>query len=190
MYRSIFFALALPLLCGPSPLSAQQPLRPPQIAPFGDSEWWVLTSSIPNRIGRSTEIITVPRGFVTDLASIPRFFWSAFPKTGPYMSAAILHDYLYWDQRCTRTQADEIFEIEMKSFGVASTSRAMIFAAVSELGGSSWVRTRLQRAKAPSGTCLRCVSLGSFPNPSTPRSHGHLFRLSLPDLLWCLRPTP
>jgi Protein of unknown function (DUF1353) len=73
---------------------AQQPLRPPQIALFGDSEWWLLTASLPTRIGNSTEIITVPKGFVTDLTSIPRFFWSAFSKTGPYMSAAILHDFL------------------------------------------------------------------------------------------------
>ena len=71
----------------------------------------MLTEPLPTRIGRSSEIITIPKGFVTDLTSIPRFFWSAFPKSGPYMSAAILHDYLYWDQRCTREQADRIFDI-------------------------------------------------------------------------------
>jgi hypothetical protein len=191
MYRSIFFALALPLLCGPSPLSAQQPLRPPQIAPFGDSEWWVLTASIPNRIGRSTEIITVPRGFVTDLASIPRFFWSAFPKTGPYMSAAILHDYLYWDQRCTRTQADEIFEIEMKSFGVASTSRAMIFAAVSELGGSSWDANAAAKSQGtlrymPEVRLARFLSEPLDSAQSWPSLQAELARLALvspPDTL-------
>ncbi|HYG61757.1 MAG TPA: DUF1353 domain-containing protein [Thermoanaerobaculia bacterium] len=117
---------------------AQQPLRPPQIAPFGDSQWWVMTEAIPTRIGRSEEIITVPKGFVTDLASIPRFFWATFPKTGQYMSAAILHDYLYWDQRCTREQADRIFDIEMKSYGVNDTARTLIFSAVSELGASAW----------------------------------------------------
>lgn len=125
---------------------AQQPLRPPQIAPFGDSEWWVLTDSIPTRIGRSTEIITVPKGFVTDLASIPRFFWSAFPKTGPYMSAAILHDYLYWDQRCTRAESDRIFAIEMKSYGVNDTSRTLIFSAVSDFGATAWQANATARA--------------------------------------------
>lgn len=117
---------------------AQQPMRPPQIAPFGDSEWWLLTASLPTRVGNSTEIITVPKGFVTDLTSIPRFFWSAFSKTGPYMSAAILHDYLYWDQRCTRAEADRIFDIEMKSYGVNDTSRKLIFSAVSEFGEAAW----------------------------------------------------
>ena len=50
------------------------------------------------------------------------------------MSAAILHDYLYWDQRCTRAEADKIFDIEMKSYGVNDTSRKLIFSAVSEFG--------------------------------------------------------
>jgi hypothetical protein len=125
---------------------AQQPLRPPQVAPFGDSEWWVLTEAIPTRIGRSTEIITVPKGFVTDLASIPRFFWSAFPKTGPYMSAAILHDYLYWDQRCSRDDADRIFDIEMRSYGVADTSRRLIYSAVSEFGAGAWQANAMAKA--------------------------------------------
>ena len=117
---------------------AQQPMRPPQIAPFGDSEWWILTAPLPTRIGNSTEIITIPKGFVTDLTSIPRFFWSAFSKTGPYMSAAFLHDYLYWDQRCTRAEAVRIFVIEMKSYGVNDTSRKLIFSAVSEFGEAAW----------------------------------------------------
>lgn len=133
----IAFMLTLGLTLSASAL-AQQPLRPPQIVPFGDSEWWVMAEPIPNRIGVSTEIITVPRGFVTDLASIPRFFWSAFPRTGKYLSAAILHDYLYWDQRCTRAEADRIFAIEMLSFGVEASSRNLIFAAVDQFGGGAW----------------------------------------------------
>lgn len=38
--------------------------------------------------------IIVPKGFKTDLASIPRLLWVAFPKNGKYQKAAILHDYL------------------------------------------------------------------------------------------------
>ena len=138
MSHEIRRLIALVCLLFSALAQAQQPLRPPQIAPFGDSEWWVMAEPVPNRIGVSTEIITVPKGFVTDLASIPRFFWSAFPKTGKYMSAAILHDYLYWDQRCTRAEADRIFAIEMLSFGVDATARKLIFGAVDQFGGSAW----------------------------------------------------
>lgn len=38
--------------------------------------------------------ILVPKGFKTDLASIPRFIWSFLPPNGKYQKAAILHDYL------------------------------------------------------------------------------------------------
>lgn len=37
---------------------------------------------------------TVPKGFVTDLASVPSVFWSVLRPDGEYAYAAILHDYL------------------------------------------------------------------------------------------------
>jgi hypothetical protein len=133
--KTIAFCLAA-VMCFAA--NAQQALRAPQLTPFGDAQWWVLTEPLPFRIGRSREVITVPRGFVTDLASTPRFLWSALPRTGAYMSPAVLHDYLYWDQRCARKQADEIFRIEMADFGVDATVARLIFAAVDELGTAAW----------------------------------------------------
>lgn len=39
--------------------------------------------------------ITVPIGFKTNGANVPRIFWSIFPPNSPeYLSAIILHDYL------------------------------------------------------------------------------------------------
>ena len=39
--------------------------------------------------------VTVPAGFVTDLASVPRWFWWVFPPFDPqYAAAAVLHDFL------------------------------------------------------------------------------------------------
>ncbi|ECG8634089.1 DUF1353 domain-containing protein, partial [Salmonella enterica subsp. salamae] len=43
----------------------------------------------------NTDVIEVPAGFVTDLATIPRIFWSLMPPDGKYAKAAIIHDYLY-----------------------------------------------------------------------------------------------
>lgn len=42
----------------------------------------------------TTETITVPVGFKSDLASIPRPFWALFPPFGNYIRASIVHDYL------------------------------------------------------------------------------------------------
>ena len=38
---------------------------------------------------------TIPKGFITDGASIPRIFWSIFPPyRSEYFSAVVIHDYL------------------------------------------------------------------------------------------------
>ncbi len=39
--------------------------------------------------------ITIPKGFKTDLSSVPKILWSVFPPFGNFLLAAIVHDYLY-----------------------------------------------------------------------------------------------
>lgn len=51
---------------------------------------------------------TIPKGFITDLASIPRFLPLEL-QTGDLAPAVILHDYLYGTQPVTREIADKIF---------------------------------------------------------------------------------
>ena len=41
------------------------------------------------------DVIYVPEGYVTDLASVPRLLWALFPPHGRYAKAAIIHDWLY-----------------------------------------------------------------------------------------------
>ena len=41
----------------------------------------------------ATDRITIPDGFNTDLASVPRLFWALLPPSGVYESAAVLHDF-------------------------------------------------------------------------------------------------
>lgn len=55
------------------------------------------------------EVITVPKGFKTDFASVPRFLWAFFPPYGKYTEAAIMHDYLYDLQDRPRKVADQLF---------------------------------------------------------------------------------
>jgi len=51
----------------------------------------------------------VPKGFITDGASVPRIFWSFFPPNRTdYMPAVILHDYLT-DQGLYE-EADKVFD--------------------------------------------------------------------------------
>ncbi len=36
----------------------------------------------------------IPKGFVTDGASVPRTFWTFFPPVYDYFGASVVHDYL------------------------------------------------------------------------------------------------
>ncbi len=86
--------------------------------------------------------ILVPKGFVTDLASVPRFAAGIIPPDGPWVMAAIIHDYLYATQGLagvfTRSQADDIFREAMKDLGVNKVRRNVIYAAVRVGGGRGW----------------------------------------------------
>ena len=57
--------------------------------------------------------VDVPTGFVTDLASIPQFFWCILRPDGSYAAPAIVHDYLYWTQPVSREVADDVFRAAM-----------------------------------------------------------------------------
>ena len=128
-----FAGLLVFLLAGAC--AVQQPLT---LTPFDDGEFWVLDTELVFTVRDSRQRIVVPRGFVTDFASVPRIFWSVFPRHGEYTRAAIVHDFLYWEQRCTRSQADELFDIIMQDSNVDSTTRLAIYAAVRVWGDSAW----------------------------------------------------
>ncbi|MBK8057907.1 MAG: DUF1353 domain-containing protein [Gemmatimonadetes bacterium] len=90
---------------------------------------------------------TVPKGFVTDLTSIPQVFWSLLRPDGNYAYSAVLHDYLYWFQSRPREVADEIFRQSMKDFRVPSSTVEAIHAAVRLGGGSSWDDNARRKAR-------------------------------------------
>ena len=86
----------------PTYARAQAPPPPPVVQPFNDGAYWVLIKPFTYRIGSTRFAITVPSGFVTDFASIPAAFRAVLSPTGRPGRAAIIHDFLYWDQTCSR----------------------------------------------------------------------------------------
>lgn len=52
----------------------------------------------------SDELIIVPKGFATDLASIPWFMAWFIPLSGRHNLAAVLHDYLYHQLKSSPTK--------------------------------------------------------------------------------------
>lgn len=41
------------------------------------------------------DIIKIPKGFIWDLSSVPRFLWWLLPPDGDFELASLIHDYLY-----------------------------------------------------------------------------------------------
>jgi hypothetical protein len=117
---------------------AQQPIPPVPLTPFGDGEDSVLTKDLTYRVLETSFVIVVPAGFVTDFASTPRALWSVVPPTGRYQLAAVVHDFLYWDQGCSREQADAIFRVAMSESNVKPVERDLMWRAVRTFGQSAW----------------------------------------------------
>lgn len=115
---------------------------------------WGLQRPLSYRPGDRQHAITVPAGFVTDLASVPRWAWTLIPPDGPWVKAAIIHDFLYatggtgkWKKHpasitrsepYTRLEADTIMREGMENRGVGWISRNLIYAAVRLGGGPGW----------------------------------------------------
>ena len=116
-----------------------------RVEAHGTDEWRLLE---PLRYqtsvkGGNTEI-TVPSGFINDLASIPRLFQSIVPKVAKHRRAAVVHDYLYRERgslpyaKFTRKQADQIFLEAMKADDVRWTRRRVMYLAVRAGGWVYW----------------------------------------------------
>ena len=101
----------------------------------------------PNEGQESYEKVFVPKGFVTDFASIPQNFWSLLRPDGEYTYAAIVHDYLYWEQPRPRNEADKIFKMAMQDFDIPSIKVELIYQAVRLSGQFAWNSNAKQRAR-------------------------------------------
>lgn len=91
--------------------------------------------------------VDVPKGFVTDFASVPQVFWWRLRPDGEYTYPAIIHDYLYWTQTVTREAADEIFKFAMQDFKIDTTTTMLVYQAVRLGGKSAWAENAKLKAK-------------------------------------------
>ena len=132
-----------------SPTTSRFPLNlppSPLLEPFSDGEDFMLQSPMVAKLGNGKPmIVIVPRGFVTDYASIPKPLRLLLPTTGLYGNAAVIHDYLYWRQDCTREQSDNIMAIAMKDAGVSESTLRAFHIGVRLGGQGSWDGNRRAR---------------------------------------------
>jgi hypothetical protein len=105
---------------------------------------WFITLA-PFRFRSHLGLHTIPAGFLTDGASIPRVFHSLMGPFGSYFPAALAHDWLYTqasqqDLPTTRREADEIFQGGMHILGVPWLLRNTMHRAVRMFGWLSYLK--------------------------------------------------
>ena len=86
----------------------------------------------------SKEIISVPKGFVTDLASIPRVIWSFLPPHDTYGKAAVIHDYCYVHAINSKEWADNVFYESMGVLGIPKWKRKIMYWSVKYFGKGNY----------------------------------------------------
>jgi hypothetical protein len=99
------------------------------------------------RVPETADSLVIPQGFVTNLASIPPAFRSLISKSGPQNLPAIVHDYLYWTQICTRDEADVIFAKMLKETGTPWLERNAMYVAVANFGRRAWHENAAHRGE-------------------------------------------
>ena len=95
-------------------------------------------------------VITVPAGFETDYASIPRPLWTILPPRGKYNRPAIIHDFLYHFapidpttlKRVNRGRADYIIREACENVGDRFTQRWLIYIGLKVGGWVAWKNYR------------------------------------------------
>lgn len=97
----------------------------------GDERLWILGSPLTVLVDGRRH--TVPTGFTTDGASIPK--WGQFltgwdPWEPPQRWAAIVHDWLYCERQVVREYGDRAFREVLRSEGANWYQREVMYAAV------------------------------------------------------------
>lgn len=122
-----------------------------------DGHIWELTAPFEYCVGSkdSNVKVIIPKGFITDFASVPKILWNLLPPTGSYGKAAVVHDYLYQHPWVTiydvpaqptwfrtelkiRKECDEILNEAMQVLNVGKWTRRMVYTGVRVGGWKPW----------------------------------------------------
>ena len=115
-------------------------MNTPEVTTFPELKGnWVMTEPF-NYIGNGVDLL-IPRGFKTDLASIPRFLWRVIAPFELSLTGPIVHDWLY--RTCglgcyDREDVDRLFRDIMKDEGVSAWRREVAYRGVRIFGGAAW----------------------------------------------------
>jgi hypothetical protein len=123
--------------------------------------------------GCETRRVVVPHGLLTDLTSVPRPLRIFVGRVGPWLEAAILHDYLYiaWqdvpDRRARprdRLFADRLMLRAMEVAGVGWLQRNAIYWSLRAFGRDAYARGHADRYVSLNDPALGTAPAFTIPN--------------------------
>lgn len=109
------------------------------LAELPQKDLWAIGA--PLVFSGSQGTITVPTGFVTDLASIPHIIdWIPFlDRTGASRRPGALHDWLYAGMRSKgKDWCDNLLREALMAEGLSALEASVYYKAVHLFGGSAW----------------------------------------------------
>ena len=101
--------------------------------------------------------ICVPKGYMTDLVSVPKWGRPFVGRVGPHLEACIFHDWLYeaWivlgqqPQWSMKEFADDVVKVAMEKANVGRATRTSINLAVQKCGGREFRQARREEITIP-----------------------------------------
>ena len=118
----------------------------PIVVPIPRSGYWQLIEDVHITVDLAGRKISyfVPKGFITDFASIPRpFWWLVSPTDYSVLRASLLHDYLYrTGHRIGRKYADWLFYKKLIEDGTPKFKAKLMYWAVRLFAKKVWERYR------------------------------------------------
>ena len=139
------------------------------VSPLADGKTWVVLRPFGYDVGDlgSGDTVEVAVGFCTDFASIPRIFWIVLPRWGKYGNAAVIHDWLYWEQDRSRKASDDIMLEAMGVLEVSGLKKGAIYWAVRAFGWIAWNRNQWDR-QAGLARVIECAEIKSTEESRRP----------------------
>lgn len=119
-----------------------------------DRDYWRVSTPFKFYLDDLTEEkwVAIPAQYLTDGASVPRFFWNLLPPWGRYGQAAVIHDWLCEQLSIdvkgvptpiTRATADKAFKQGMEALNVPRWKRNVMYIAVRVYSKYSELRAKL-----------------------------------------------
>ncbi len=122
---------------------------------------WTLLAPLEYVSDLLNAVITVPAGFVTDMASVPRIPIAFLLTADAGHEAAVIHDFAYTSHFCDRATADDLFKEALLCGGEPGWRAWLMWAGVR--AGGHWAYDAAGQSQPPQ--VAAAITAGSLEAP-------------------------